>query len=117
MRYFPHWLAMEATAMRSNYAEVDEDGIPALLGETVVATLKMGKKFTESGATEASAGAMIDSWEANFSEFMPSNERVAQVMDLEGVPTLDDFLRIYESPVEIEMESDFIWPPERAAVY
>ena len=79
--------------------------------------LKIGKKFSAHSATETSAAAMIDAWEANFSEYMPSNERVAQVLDLEGVPTLDDFLRIYETPVEIHMASDSIWPPERAAVY
>ena len=48
---------------------------------------------------------------------MPSNERLAQLFELEGLPTLADFLDIFESPVEVIMELDTTWPPERPQVY
>ena len=90
--------------------------MPALLAETAIAMLKIGKKFTADATTEGSAAAMLDAWDGHFPD-MPSNERIGQLLDLEGVPSLGDFLKIYEQPVDIKMEGESIWPPERAVVY
>ena len=46
-RYFPHWIAKEGSAMRSNYMELDEDAVPALLAETAIGTALPLVKSTE----------------------------------------------------------------------
>ena len=79
--------------------------------------LKIGKKLTAAGATEGGAKSQLGAWESHFADCMPSNERVAQLMELEGVPSLGEFVAVYEAPVDIEMEADSIWPPERAVLY
>jgi hypothetical protein len=48
---------------------------------------------------------------------MPSNERLAQLHELEGLPSLAEFLDIFESPVDVVVQSEDIWPPERPVVY
>ena len=40
-----------------------------------------------------------------------------QVLELDEVPSLADFLAIFDKPVEISMQADRVWPPERAMVY
>jgi hypothetical protein len=35
-RCFPHWSYKEASVQRSNYAEIDADGVPALLADTQI---------------------------------------------------------------------------------
>ena len=79
--------------------------------------LKIGKKITDSNVSEASADSMVAGWESHFSTFMVSNERLSQLFELEGIPTLGDFLEIFDSPVDVILNGDKIWPPERAQVY
>ena len=48
---------------------------------------------------------------------MPSNERIDQLLDIVDLPTLDAFLAIYDSPVDVIMEGERVWPPERPQPY
>ena len=116
-RYFPHWSSAQAVVVRSNYAEIDADGLPKLIADTVVAMLKIGKKLTADRTSPASAAKLVASWEKHFADFMPSNERLAQLHELEGLPSLAEFLDIFESPVDVVVQSEEIWPPERPVVY
>jgi hypothetical protein len=110
-RYFPHWSSAQAVVVRSNYAEIDADGLPKLIADTVVAMLKIGKKLTADRTSPASAAKLVASWEKHFADFMPSNERLAQLHELEGLPSLAEFLDIFESPVDVVVQSEEIWPP------
>lgn len=115
--YFPHWTSAEANVQRSNYAEIDEDGVPGLLADTAIGMMKIGKKFTADRSSPQAAASLVAHWDQHFAEFMPSNERLGQLFELEGLPTLGDFLDIYETPVDVAMEGDQIWPPEHPQVY
>ena len=46
-----------------------------------------------------------------------SNERAEQLLELGELPGLADFLANFESSVDIVMEGDRVWPPERAQPY
>ena len=74
--------------------------------------LKVGKKLSEGQPV-----TIIDKWESNFSDSMPSNERIDQLLDIVDLPTLDAFLAIYDSPVDVIMEGERVWPPERPQPY
>ena len=54
---------------------------------------------------------------SNFADSMPSNERVDQLLDIPELPSLDAFLGIFDTPVDIIMESERVWPPERQQPY
>ena len=79
--------------------------------------LKIGQKFSQDGQTPSSRLAALDGWESFFSDSMPSNERVGQLLEISEIPTLADFMRIFEAPIEVEMMADRVWPPERPTVY
>ena len=74
--------------------------------------LKIGRKLREGAAD-----TVIDQWESNFAGTMPSNERAEQLLELGELPGLADFLANFESSVDIVMEGDRVWPPERAQPY
>ena len=84
-----------------------------LPARVVVGMLKLGAGLGEMGSGDMSK---LDRWKEHFPD-MPSNERVVQLVDVEEVPSLVDFLTIFDAPVDLTMESDRVWPPERAMVY
>jgi len=119
-RYFPHWCSKELSVPRANFADIEPGTFHTLLSDTAIAMLKMGKQFKVDNASPAAAGKLVEAWETHFADFMVSDVRVSQLLEggaAEGVPSLADFLGIFEMPVEIVMGGDLIWPPERATVY
>ena len=79
--------------------------------------LKIGAKFSIDSMTSSGRMQALVDWEAWAADSMPSNERIGQILELTEVPSLGDFLAIFEAPIEIDMMADRVWPPERPAVY
>ena len=78
--------------------------------------LSVGRVVCALGAAEAAAA--LGRWERQpFAEAMPSNERLNQALELPELPTLTDFIDVYETPREPPLTADVVWPPPRAAVY
>ena len=48
---------------------------------------------------------------------MVSNERVEQLLQIEELPTLNEFVRTYETPSDVILKSDVVWPPPSPLVY
>ena len=48
---------------------------------------------------------------------MPSNERVQQIIDNEDVPSLSDFLSVYDAKANVELTSARVWPPDAPMRY
>ena len=48
---------------------------------------------------------------------MPSNERVQQIIDNEDVPSLSDFLAVYDAKANVELKSARVWPPDAPMRY
>ena len=114
-RYYPKWSSHKMSVVRSNYAEIEVEGaLTALLSETAIAMLKIGKVLTKNGAVLSA----LDHWEDNkeLAE-MPSNERVAQLLELSEIPPLTAFMDIFETPVDVVLESDRAWPPPHPQPY
>mmetsp|Transcript_124 Transcript_124/g.273 ORF Transcript_124/g.273 Transcript_124/m.273 type:complete len:244 (+) Transcript_124:21-752(+) len=114
-RCFNGWSFKTLDVAKSNYMEVDADTLPKLLSETMIGMLKLGKALSPMSKEEASTALSI--WESNFGDFMPSNERVSQLLEIEEVPTLADFIAVYETPSELTLMPDMVWPPDRPLVY
>lgn len=73
-RYFMEWAFTQANALRNNYAELDgESALPAMLADTVIGMLKIGKKLKDGASL-----SVVQSWESHFADSMPSNERLVR---------------------------------------
>ena len=106
-RYFPSWSSTKMSVVRSNYAEIDgEAQLTQLLADTCIAMMKVGKHLSTSGGDAAS----LSKWESLGLD-MPSNERIAQLLELTEPTPLATFMQIYETPVDVVMESERVWPP------
>ena len=46
-----------------------------------------------------------------------TKESVDQLLDIGDLPTLDAFLAVYDAPVDVIMEGERVWPPERPQPY
>ena len=103
----------EMSVVRSNFTEIENESmLTALLSETAVSMLKIGKALQKVPVTA------LDRWEDNKElADMPSNERIGQLLDIPELPPLVEFMGIFDSPVDIVMESDRAWPPPHAQPY
>jgi len=112
-RYYSSWLHHKISVVRSNYAEIEGEAmLTSLLSDTAVSMLKLGKVLQKSPVT------VLDRWEENKElADMPSNERIAQLLDMPEIPPLVDFMGIFDAPVDIIMESDRAWPPPHPQPY
>ena len=64
------------------------------------------------------AAQKLDAWNPQFADFIPSNERVSQILEQEEqVPPLSEFITIFEAPTDLALSEDKVWPPNRPLVY
>jgi hypothetical protein len=48
---------------------------------------------------------------------MPSNERVQQMLDLEELPTLSEFIATFDAVPDIALSADTVWPAEQPLLF
>ena len=106
----------QASLLLRKFVELGPEGPAAILGDTVIGLLKVGKVV---GAMErAAAAATLDNWSTEFgADVVPSNERVQQIIDNEDVPSLSDFLSVYDAKANVELTSARVWPPDAPMRY
>lgn len=115
-RTFAAWSFKALDVGGGKFVELGPEGPAAILGDTVIGLLKVGKVV---GAMErAAAAATLDNWSAEFgADVVPSNERVQQIIDNEDVPSLSDFLSVYDAKANVELKSARVWPPDAPMRY
>ena len=88
-------------------------GLTALFAETAISMLKIGKCLSKGHPT-----AVLDRWEDNKDlADMVSNERVAQLLDVAEVTPLGAFMKIFDAPVDVVIDSERAWPPPHPQQY
>ena len=48
---------------------------------------------------------------------MPSNERVQQLLDLEELPSLAEFIQTFDDVTDVTLGSDAVWPAEPPLIF
>ena len=114
-RSFVNWSHKQLDVQRGNFQEVDATTMPALLADTTISMLKLGKALCSLSRDEANA--KLDAWSTAFADFMPSNERVNQLTFEDTVLDLSEFMSVYEAPVDLKMSSASVWPADKPLLY
>lgn len=52
----------------------------------------------------------LDALKNKHAEFVPRVEDILGLVESPDVISLDDFLRIFYSPVELSLDSELVWP-------
>mmetsp|Transcript_19411 Transcript_19411/g.41045 ORF Transcript_19411/g.41045 Transcript_19411/m.41045 type:complete len:258 (-) Transcript_19411:229-1002(-) len=114
-RTFSRWTHTTLDVSRNNYMELDKSGPAMLLSDVTIGALKVLKTLDSLSYDETST-ALAD-WQNRFRTVMPSNERLQQILEIDEVPSLEDFVAIYETPSDATFISDRVWPPAKPLVY
>ena len=119
-RSFSCWSSKALDVQRSNFVEVGkgdagEEQVAALLADLQIGFIKLGRAVGDK--PRPAIGAALDKWSTDFSDFMPSNERVSQLLALDELPTLQEFIDTYESSEEVTSMSEVVWPAEPTLAY
>jgi len=114
-RSMSRWQHNEVAVQRGNYAEVDADSLPGLLADTVIGMIKVCRSLDQ--ITKEEAAIALADWHKAYADFMPSNERCAQLLELDECPPLADFAAVFETPTEVSLTSDKVWPSDRPLIY
>ena len=120
-RSFSCWSSKALDVQRSNFVELSGKGeageveVATLLAELQIGFIKLGRAFGDKG--RPAIGAALDRWEKDFSDFMPSNERVNQLTFEETVLDLSEFMSVYEAPIDLKMSSASVWPANKPLLY
>jgi hypothetical protein len=119
-RSFSCWSSKALDVQRSNFVEVGkgdagEEQVAALLADLQIGFLKLGRAVGDKA--RPAIGAALDKWSTDFSDFMPSNERVNQLTFEDTVLDLSEFMSVYEAPVDLKMSSASVWPADKPLLY
>ena len=119
-RSFSCWSSKALDVQRSNFVEVGkgdagEEQVAALLADLQIGFIKLGRAVGDK--PRPAIGAALDKWSTDFSDFMPSNERVNQLTFEDTVLDLSDFMSVYEAPVDLKMSSASVWPADKPLLY
>ncbi len=114
-RSFVNWSHKQLDVQRGNFQEVDATTMPALLADTTISMLKLGKALCSLSRDEANA--KLDAWSTAFADFMPSNERVEQLLEMSEIMSLSEFVAIYQAPSVMTLTEEKVWPMNRPLVY
>lgn len=119
-RSFSCWSSKALDVQRSNFVEVGkgdagEEQVAALLADLQIGFIKLGRAVGDKA--RPAIGAALDKWSTDFSDFMPSNERVNQLAFEDTVLDLSEFMSVYEAPVDLKMSSASVWPADKPLLY
>lgn len=90
------------------------------LGDTDIVTssfnmyhklVQLGQHLTDADLTPADISAALDSLKQKYAQYLPSNELVAAFSVSEDVASLEEYLELFDSPVDVELEDEKVWPP------
>lgn len=62
-------------------------------------------------ASQADISAALDNLRQKYSQYLPCNELVAAFCASEEVTPLEEYLDLFDSPVDVELEDERCWPP------
>ena len=60
--------------------------------------------------SQADISAALDLLQQRYSSFIPAADLVKAFCSFEKLPSLDEYMTMFDSPVEVDLESDRTWP-------
>lgn len=66
---------------------------------------------------QADISAALDLLQQRYSSFIPAADLVKAFCGFEKLPDLAEYMELFDSPVEVDLESDRTWPVPPALTY
>lgn len=72
--------------------------------------VQLGQRLTDADLTPADISAALDNLGQRYPQHLPSNERVVEFATSDKVTSLNEWLALFDAPVELTLEQDLVWP-------
>jgi hypothetical protein len=114
---FVSWSYRSITMPAESGIDLEKEDVAASSFDMYFKLVKLGQQLTDADLPQADIPAALDNLRQRFPQFLPSNERVMAFTLCEKVTSLAEYLEIYDSPVDVEFDSDRVWPAPAPLTY
>jgi hypothetical protein len=114
---FVSWSYRSISLPVESAVDLEKEDIVVSSFEMYNKLVKLGQQLSDADLSQADIPAALDNLKQRFPQFLPSNERVVAFTVCEKVTSLAEYLEIYDSPVDVVLESDRVWPAPAAMTF
>lgn len=107
---FVSWSYRSITMPAEPGVDLDKEDIVTSSFEVYSKLVKLGQQLTDADLPQADIPAALDNLRQRFPQFLPSNERVQAFTASPKVTSLNEYLDIFDAPVDVVFESERVWP-------
>lgn len=104
-RAYQHWTSAFVPAGTGETGDVnaEEEELVTICSDANLGLISLGTQMTEQETTSAQMSAAL-------ADHVPPQGNLLTALMSDGAPTLWEFLEIYDTAVEIDLESEAVWP-------
>eukprot|EP01112_Ceratiomyxa_fruticulosa_P011037 TRINITY_DN2963_c1_g1_i1.p1 TRINITY_DN2963_c1_g1~~TRINITY_DN2963_c1_g1_i1.p1 ORF type:complete len:234 (-),score=30.78 TRINITY_DN2963_c1_g1_i1:91-792(-) len=79
-----------------------------LAAETYLNLIKLGRRLSQI-RDKSDLDTALDSLRTNFRNFIPSNDRLLSILQLQDIFSLEEFIELYCSPTNLDLDTEIVW--------
>ncbi len=121
-RSYLHWDLVRAADVSAQTSVVMDDAnseaLEAAAADAAIAMIRLGRAAADSGPGHLET--LLKSKSSREHEIAASgvsSEHISALLGAKGLPTLSDFLTIFEESVDVVLDEEVVWPPPPPLVY
>lgn len=116
-RCVPTWAYRKMSTSSGGLLELDsgERKMAEEVASVYINMLKIG--LSMFGVKKIDMAAFLDDLKAKCGDLLPTHDKLMQLVENEDVPSLQEYLEIFNSPLEPTFDSEVVWPMEQRLVY
>lgn len=115
-RAFVSW-SYRSVTLKSEIVDLEGEDPVSTSYDVYSKLVRLGQQLTEADLTHADISAALDNLRQRYSEFLPSNDRIKKLCEMEGLTTLEEYLDLFDAPFDVPLESELVWPAPKSLVY
>jgi len=116
-RAFVSWSYRSVNLKAEMSLVLDEEDVVGTSYETYSKLVQLGQQLNDADLTHADISAALDNLRQRYADFIPSNERLKALTSVPGITTLEEYLDIFDAPIEVALDRELVWPPPPALEY
>ena len=113
---FGPWAYREISVAREQDIDLEQENITDAAFNVYSRLVQLGKQLTGKELSEGDMSSALDHLKQYYGEYLPSNERVLALAEQEIIFSLEAFLDFHCSPIDLELQSEKVWPIPKPVV-
>lgn len=109
-RVFAGWECRFVKKPRESGIDLASEGAFTVGNAVYTGLITLGNKLTERKLSAEDYASALNNLKQYFAEYVPSSERVVALAEAEDLMDVAEYIELYGSPVNLQLESDNLWP-------